>query len=423
MTSEVALLNKTAVALAADSATTVTYWENGKEHTRYYKGANKIFNISTCRPVGLMTFASASLQGVPWEILAKAFRDDLRDRGHDTLEEYANAFFDFIRNNHLLYPKEVQDSQFVALADRAATRAVFAVLATPACKAETDDNKKPAIVETELRAHAAKVKAAALLGDVVASDVSSAQTAFQKPVLEMIEKDTFFNKWVPRSAWPELASIGIEAVFREDHSPLDNTGLVIAGYGEKEFFPHLFRYSCHGLVNGKLILAKAEAITISQENAADYVHVAKTEMIETFIYGANIRTMVLLDRTFEKYCADFEQKVRALPGVSLPGDLSTELKNAKTGFASELMDYFKKTHQWPLRRVIGMLPISELAELAETLVYMESMKERVTSPAESVSGPIDVAVISKSDGFIWLKRKHYFDTALNPRYEQRLHKR
>jgi hypothetical protein len=27
-----------------------------------------------------------------------------------------------------------------------------------------------------------------------------------------------------------------------------------------------------------------------------------------------------------------------------------------------------------------------------------------------------VAVISKNDGFIWIKRKHYFDPKLNPRF-------
>ena len=30
-----------------------------------------------------------------------------------------------------------------------------------------------------------------------------------------------------------------------------------------------------------------------------------------------------------------------------------------------------------------------------------------------VGGPIDVAVISKGDGFVWIKRKHYFKAELN----------
>jgi hypothetical protein len=34
--------------------------------------------------------------------------------------------------------------------------------------------------------------------------------------------------------------------------------------------------------------------------------------------------------------------------------------------------------------------------------------------AETVSSPIDVAVISKGEGFVWIKKKQYFDASLNP---------
>ena len=57
--------------------------------------------------------------------------------------------------------------------------------------------------------------------------------------------------------------------------------------------------------------------------------------------------------------------------------------------------------------------------MAETLIRIESLKERVTRETEQVGGPIDVAVISKGDGFIWVKRKHYFDASLNVRYMAR----
>lgn len=57
-----------------------------------------------------------------------------------------------------------------------------------------------------------------------------------------------------------------------------------------------------------------------------------------------------------------------------------------------------------------------MAALAKSLIELESLKERVTKPSESVSGPIDVAVISKHDGFVWIDRKHYFRPELNPRF-------
>ena len=36
--------------------------------------------------------------------------------------------------------------------------------------------------------------------------------------------------------------------------------------------------------------------------------------------------------------------------------------------------------------------------------------------SETVGGPIDVALISKGDGLIWIKRKHYFAPELNQQF-------
>ena len=69
--------------------------------------------------------------------------------------------------------------------------------------------------------------------------------------------------------------------------------------------------------------------------------------------------------------------------------------------------------------IVGVLPKEELAEMAETLVSLTSFKRRMTPEAETVGGPIDVAVISKGDGLVWVKRKHYFDKDLNLRYFER----
>jgi len=54
--------------------------------------------------------------------------------------------------------------------------------------------------------------------------------------------------------------------------------------------------------------------------------------------------------------------------------------------------------------------------MAESLVNLTSFKRRITAETETVGGPIDVAVISKGDGFVWIKRKHYFQKDLNPAF-------
>ena len=71
-------------------------------------------------------------------------------------------------------------------------------------------------------------------------------------------------------------------------------------------------------------------------------------------------------------------------------------------------------------QVIEGLPKEELAELAETLVNLTSRSRRVSLGEESVGGPTDVALITKGDGFVWIKRKHYFPRELNLAYEARI---
>jgi hypothetical protein len=67
----------------------------------------------------------------------------------------------------------------------------------------------------------------------------------------------------------------------------------------------------------------------------------------------------------------------------------------------------------PIINVVTALPKSELASLAESLVNLTSLKKRVSMQSETVGGPVDVAIISKADGFVWIKRKLYFSPELN----------
>ena len=75
-----------------------------------------------------------------------------------------------------------------------------------------------------------------------------------------------------------------------------------------------------------------------------------------------------------------------------------------------------------LRSVVNHLSKKELGEVAYSLVELTSRKRRYSSEMETVGGPIDVAILTQNEGFIWVRRKHYFDTDLNPAYFARLRK-
>ena len=73
-------------------------------------------------------------------------------------------------------------------------------------------------------------------------------------------------------------------------------------------------------------------------------------------------------------------------------------------------------HIGPIVDSIGTLSKEDMAEMAESLINLTYLKRRASFDEESVGGPVDVAIITKGDGFVWVKRKHYFKPELNLNY-------
>ena len=60
------------------------------------------------------------------------------------------------------------------------------------------------------------------------------------------------------------------------------------------------------------------------------------------------------------------------------------------------------------------MPIQDAIDLADFLVELTKKFSRYTPGAATVGGPVEIAVITKHEGFKWVKRKHYFSSDLNP---------
>ena len=65
--------------------------------------------------------------------------------------------------------------------------------------------------------------------------------------------------------------------------------------------------------------------------------------------------------------------------------------------------------------VFAPMPIQDAIDLAEFLVHSAIMFSRFNPRAQIVGGPIEIAAITKHEGFKWIKRKHYYDEKLNPK--------
>ena len=85
----------------------------------------------------------------------------------------------------------------------------------------------------------------------------------------------------------------------------------------------------------------------------------------------------------------------------------------KDKFENELSAYIQDEKDEGLLSAVDGFNMQELASMAESLVSITNLQRHFTSSEESVGGPVDVAVITRHEGFIWVKRKMWFDSQLN----------
>ena len=76
MTAEIVIMNKEAVALAADSAVSLVTGP-AENPQKIFTSANKIFRLSNNHTVAFMIFNNAAFLGIPWEPLITRFGDSL----------------------------------------------------------------------------------------------------------------------------------------------------------------------------------------------------------------------------------------------------------------------------------------------------------------------------------------------------------
>jgi len=409
-------MNRHAAVLAADSASTVTRWVDGNSETRYFKGANKIFQLSHHQPVGVMIFNSADLLNVPWEILLKTFRDILADKTFNNLEGYAEEFFSFLDGNGRFFPDEVQREDLVSAAQRAAFQIIFGSVDT------IDELKNnPAAIHKLRDAIAArngKIADVALPARITDDHLQRALASHKDRVAA--ELKVYLNG-LDDDVRNALAELAVREVFKRPGDLFGSAGLVFAGFGDHDIFPHMIEYGSNGMLEGTQVIQESKRRAIDHTVPASLDAFAQTSMSDTFTTGFsadvyNALMNVLTDK-LRNFAGKLCDAVNTKPG-DIPA-LDQLIKEAKDGISDGWFESARREHAYPLRRVLGDLPVEEMAELAETLVNLQSLKEKVTKPSASVGGPVDVAIITKNEGLIWVKRKLFFDGALNPRYQYR----
>jgi hypothetical protein len=211
-------------------------------------------------------------------------------------------------------------------------------------------------------------------------------------------------------------------LFVKDHfHESDCSGIVIAGFGTSEIFPALIPMYFEGVVGDWVRMRRRPVTSVDLDQVATIVPFAQREMVYTFMEGVNPdyeeaveSDLLQLFRELPELVIDNIPELNQKRKDKLKRDVRRAGERVHERFSAGLQDYRRQRFVLPVVRVVSMAPKDELAVMAETLVNLTSFKRKVSLEAETVGGPIDVAVISKVHGLVWVKRKHYFELKENP---------
>ena len=412
MTAIVGILNKQAIAIAADSAVTV----GGGQ--KIYNNANKIFTLSKHHPVGIAIYNNASFNSiVPWEIVIKMYRNQVKDKKFDSLKEYALDFYSYLDTYKNFYLKD--DDMNRILSSEVIAYWSFIWESNPHIL--NSDVELSKYLDSQIKKY---IKADNQVNGLTMS-------AFSKAIalaLHIIKGDIEKSKLNYAGHENKIIELLYYVFTKRCVNHPEYSGLAFFGYGDKDIFPSLYRTKIYSSVAGHLRWDEDTFEKVEESGQDAYIcPMAQKDDILSYVTGV---TPKMEDTFFDTTLTAITDVINGLSKIVSTKDIKLaemikgiDLRPVIENYKNNIAKIKQEQMVSPLITTVSSMGKEDLAELAENLIYLTSLKRHITPNLESVGGPVDVAVVSKGDGFIWIKRKHYFEPELNkPFFENYLNK-
>lgn len=420
MTAEIAILNKSAAALAADSAVTIGNGTNAK----IYNTVNKIFEISQSQPLGAMVYGNLQFMDLPIEVILKRFRSNISDGTNFTsVAECLSRLLKYLENE-VTYTESIEMKNVFRILyesmQKISSRIDNEILNSAIKTGRYLPSKTNGLARKIIRNEIDRLEAMSPAYCFDQGQIQSIGRRYGTQIDNIVGSVLRFE--ATKATEDLLRRLARFILHREELSAF-RTGVVIVGFGNDEICPTLATCEIDGIVNGKLKSSRVEVVDIDREGlGADVRAFAQREMVERFLQGVDPAFDSYVQRRLEGTLKELAANILQSSGYNT-SQVDAAMLNLDQVFR-EMVDEFQKKsaehkdreYRQNVLNMVQFMPNQELATLAESLVDLTSLKRRMSAERETVGGAIDVAVISKSDGFVWIKRKHYFPADLNPRF-------
>jgi len=282
MTAEVAAMNTHAVALAADSAATLSISDT-KQQT--YETANKLFSLSYNHPVGIMIYQGLSINKVPWEVIIKMFREEIKGTYHENLRDYAEAFITYLKKQKSLFPSEIQEDMLNSVIFSLLNKLNNNIISEWFSEGN-EENPTKEYYEEKIEEIYGRFSQAEISDCFDKTSLDKVSAAIDKFLKSEPAKNIHFLKPVSDKAKNKVKTYLKHHICGQAITPA-YTGIVFAGYGTKDIFPAVKSYIIDGFYYNKLKVIQDKEERISHGMNAAIIPFAQRDMPNIFVKGVS----------------------------------------------------------------------------------------------------------------------------------------
>lgn len=432
MTSVVGILNRRGVAIAADSAVTRNVRkENLSLEEKVTNNGNKMVRLSDVDHICILLTGNADFLGVPWDVIVRRYRQLEGKKHNKTVEDAAKSFFDFIASG-TKYSERFWNERACGSFLKNIANAIFDEVISR--MGSENQRENGALKDSELFRSAFIKNASSIAAEYVNKGHCSQLEAY--PITEFRKTasgslDEFFNdkcldykpEYVRNQFYPKDILEAIRPVFEETllrvlgsrlddemAQIIDPSTLIFVGYGQNQDYPSLVSAIVFGGYASRVNYFISDITCISDTKPVAICPFAQKDVIKSILFGISddwskdvknsLNPDLIIEEVFKPY--EWEED----PGMDT-SQFREELDDLFFEFFLKQKTTCKKNYQdW--EKALENYDLEEMASLADSLINLTGFQRILTFQQEGVGGLVDLGVISKNEGFTWLRRKSWY---------------
>ena len=340
-----------------------------------------------------MIYGNADFMDVPMEVLINSYKNKLDITPKSKLKDYVNSFLNYLQNLNI-YTKN-SEANFVISNAYAYLNSLPKVNSLEELEniLQQDNNI--------YRNHQGNIKL----------DQENFNNKYAEILLQVLG-EKFKSQVVS-----ELYALYLDTIYQVIcSSSVTNSivGLVIAGYGGNEIFPSMYSLELSGYIDGQIKYKndKEEYVTTNPlfEDESKIVRgaikpFAQREMIDTIINGIDPN---LHNQVYTEFSDTYNNVINYLSAKEIRDSqgnnaLTAELKeHLKERIINRRWNEFNynitQNYSTPIISMLSSLSVSELGQMAHTLINLTSFKRKISGDIRTVGGAIKVLTISHKNG-------------------------